>query len=292
MRRLLLVALLVAVTAPAAVTSTPSVVANEEDCHLSSISVPNQAIWAPKGASAAVLSSNTVSGTGVLRRLFPQLRLDLEETRAALDDAIVDEVLAALALLVGELVHQVEHDLLAHRPQRPRPRVALQRTLGDQLQRARREFQVAVLHVKDLAVLLHERVLRLRQDRDQRLDVQRLQRRDQRQARIVEGVFRIGLLAGLLDAWIDEKKNGPLFDNLYQKYFIDRRRYLERVTSEYLTSKTGKLCEFDPLLKQYATELNWDWRLLAAQAFQESRFKPAARSWAGGAVRATGTSAR
>jgi membrane-bound lytic murein transglycosylase F len=84
-----------------------------------------------------------------------------------------------------------------------------------------------------------------------------------------------------LNRWIEEKKNGPLFDGLYQKYFIDRRRYLERVQSEYLTSKTGKLCEFDPLIKQYAAELNWDWRLLASQAFQESRFKPAARSWAG-----------
>ncbi len=84
-----------------------------------------------------------------------------------------------------------------------------------------------------------------------------------------------------LNRWIEEKKNGPVFDSLYQKYFIDRRRYLERVQSEYLTSKTGRLCEFDQLLKQYATELNWDWRLLASQAFQESRFKPTARSWAG-----------
>ena len=84
-----------------------------------------------------------------------------------------------------------------------------------------------------------------------------------------------------LNAWIEEKKNGSYFDSLYQKYFIDRRRHLERVQSEYLTSKTGKLCAFDPLLKQYATELNWDWRLLASQAFQESRFKPEARSWAG-----------
>ena len=88
-------------------------------------------------------------------------------------------------------------------------------------------------------------------------------------------------LIGELNKWIEEKKNGPLFDTLYQKYFIDRRRYLERVTSEYLTSTTGKLCEYDDLLKQYAADLNWDWRLLASQAFQESRFRPAARSWAG-----------
>jgi len=84
-----------------------------------------------------------------------------------------------------------------------------------------------------------------------------------------------------LNHWIEEKKNGSLFDGLYQKYFIDRRRYLERVQSEYLTSTTGKLSEFDPLIKQYAGELGWDWRLLASQAFQESRFHPAARSWAG-----------
>lgn len=84
-----------------------------------------------------------------------------------------------------------------------------------------------------------------------------------------------------LNQWIEEKKNGPLFDSLYRKYFIDRRRYLERVQSEYLTSTTGKLSEFDPLIRQYAGELGWDWRLLASQAFQESRFKPEARSWAG-----------
>jgi membrane-bound lytic murein transglycosylase F len=84
-----------------------------------------------------------------------------------------------------------------------------------------------------------------------------------------------------LDRWIEEKKEAGLFGAMYEKYFIDRRRYLERVTSEYLTSKTGKLSEFDPLIKQHAAELNWDWRLLASQTFQESRFRPAARSWAG-----------
>jgi membrane-bound lytic murein transglycosylase F len=84
-----------------------------------------------------------------------------------------------------------------------------------------------------------------------------------------------------LNSWIEEKKNTPLFDRLYKKYFIDRRGHLERVASEYLTSRTGKLCQYDELLKKHAVELNWDWRLLAAQTFQESRFKADARSWAG-----------
>jgi len=75
-----------------------------------------------------------------------------------------------------------------------------------------------------------------------------------------------------LNQWIEEKKNGPLFDGLYQKYFIDRRRYLERVTSEYLTSTTGKLSEYDPLIKQYAADLGWDWRLLRRRRFRNLAF--------------------
>src|SRR5207253_5809235 len=86
-----------------------------------------------------------------------------------------------------------------------------------------------------------------------------------------------------LNSWIDEKQNGALFDKLYQKYFVDRRNYLERLESGFLTSKTGRLCAYDDLLKQHASELSWDWRLLASQAFQESRFKPDAHSWAGAA---------
>jgi peptidoglycan lytic transglycosylase F len=84
-----------------------------------------------------------------------------------------------------------------------------------------------------------------------------------------------------LNDWIEKKQNGSLFDKLYQKYFIDRRNYLERIESGFLTSTTGKLCAYDDLLKQHASEINWDWRLLAAQTFQESRFKPDAHSWAG-----------
>lgn len=88
-------------------------------------------------------------------------------------------------------------------------------------------------------------------------------------------------LLGELNRWIGDKKNGSLFNRMYKKYFIDRQGYKERAASEYLTHETGKLCPYDPLLKQYSAALSWDWRLLASQAFQESRFKPDAKSWAG-----------
>jgi membrane-bound lytic murein transglycosylase F len=88
-------------------------------------------------------------------------------------------------------------------------------------------------------------------------------------------------LSDKLNEWIERKQNGTLFDRLYKKYFIDYRTYIERISSAYLTSATGKLSEYDELIKRFAPEVAWDWRLLAAQMYQESRFKPDARSWAG-----------
>lgn len=85
------------------------------------------------------------------------------------------------------------------------------------------------------------------------------------------------------DEWILANRDGPLFDQLYQRYFVDRRGYNERSESTYLTSETGRLSEFDDLFRTYADTLGWDWRLLASQAFQESRFEPLAVSWAGAA---------
>jgi membrane-bound lytic murein transglycosylase F len=53
------------------------------------------------------------------------------------------------------------------------------------------------------------------------------------------------------------------------------------VASRYLTSETGRLSPYDDLFREYAKIPGWDWRLVASQAYQESRFNPRARSWAG-----------
>ena len=84
-----------------------------------------------------------------------------------------------------------------------------------------------------------------------------------------------------LNAWIAENRDDARWDQLYEKYFVDRYAYRERAESRYLTGETGTLSNWDALLKKYASEAGIDWRLLAAQTFQESRFDPRARSWAG-----------
>jgi membrane-bound lytic murein transglycosylase F len=88
-------------------------------------------------------------------------------------------------------------------------------------------------------------------------------------------------LRDTLNAWIADEKTRGVLVGLYRKYFIDARGYEERVQSRYLTSETGTLSPYDDLLRRYAAQLGWDWRLLGSQMYQESRFKPTARSWAG-----------
>jgi membrane-bound lytic murein transglycosylase F len=84
-----------------------------------------------------------------------------------------------------------------------------------------------------------------------------------------------------LDAWLSEPGTQRLKDLLYTKYFIDRRGYQRRVEDQLFTSETGQISQFDSLLAREASGLGWDWRLLAAQVAQESRFDPRARSFAG-----------
>jgi membrane-bound lytic murein transglycosylase F len=88
-------------------------------------------------------------------------------------------------------------------------------------------------------------------------------------------------LLGQLNQWIAAKRKSGLLAVLYRKYFLDRRAFSARAISPYLSSETGTISPYDDWFRQYAAVPGWDWRLVAAQAFQESRFNPQAHSWAG-----------
>jgi membrane-bound lytic murein transglycosylase F len=82
-----------------------------------------------------------------------------------------------------------------------------------------------------------------------------------------------------LNAWLHAQTK--LMAVLYRKYFLDRRAFVRRAESRYLTAETGTLSPFDAWFREYARIPGWDWRLVASQAYQESRFDPNAKSWAG-----------
>ncbi|MDQ3283338.1 MAG: transglycosylase SLT domain-containing protein, partial [Acidobacteriota bacterium] len=88
-------------------------------------------------------------------------------------------------------------------------------------------------------------------------------------------------LTAELNRWLAAKRKASLLAVLYRKYFLDRRAFNARASSPYLTAETGTLSPFDAWFRESAKVPGWDWRLVAAQAFQESRFNPNARSWAG-----------
>lgn len=61
------------------------------------------------------------------------------------------------------------------------------------------------------------------------------------------------------------------------------RNYAPRrkVAAPILNLAKGQISIYDNLFKTYSSKCNWDWRLLAAQAYQESGFDPNAVSWMG-----------
>jgi membrane-bound lytic murein transglycosylase F len=88
---------------------------------------------------------------------------------------------------------------------------------------------------------------------------------------------------GLLDsinAWLAEFRKKPEYIFLYEKYFKNSRT-LNITRSDYFSLTGGKISPFDEIIKRYSQLIDWDWRLLASLIYQESRFVPEARSWAG-----------
>ncbi len=88
-------------------------------------------------------------------------------------------------------------------------------------------------------------------------------------------------LLGELNRWLATPAGESLRQTLYRKYFVDRSAYRERTEDDLFSSATGRISLYDSLLIREAAGIGWDWRLLAAQVAQESRFDPNARSWVG-----------
>ncbi len=85
-----------------------------------------------------------------------------------------------------------------------------------------------------------------------------------------------------LDKWIEEFKQTEQYQQIYFQYFV-MARTSGRFNSEYHSISGGKISEYDEMVKEIASRHGWDWRMISAIMFHESRFKHEAESW-GGAV--------
>jgi len=83
-----------------------------------------------------------------------------------------------------------------------------------------------------------------------------------------------------IDAWLKDFTKSRMYGLIYNKYFKNPRS-VRIVESDYYSNASGKVSRYDEYIKKYSKEIDWDWRLLASLIYQESRFNPNVKSWAG-----------
>jgi len=85
-----------------------------------------------------------------------------------------------------------------------------------------------------------------------------------------------------LNAWLQTEKTQKVVAKAYKKYFGKEKVSLAYRGAFTLPSISGsQISAYDSLFRIYAKEIGWDWKMLAALVFQESRFNPNAESWSG-----------
>lgn len=86
-------------------------------------------------------------------------------------------------------------------------------------------------------------------------------------------------LADTLNKWFRPEMVAQI--NKEETYLLSSGSVRRHVYSPMLSSKGGIISKYDNLFMSYGSAIRWDWRLLAAQCYQESCFDPKATSWAG-----------
>ncbi|GIC75855.1 transporter substrate-binding domain-containing protein [Moritella sp. F3] len=83
------------------------------------------------------------------------------------------------------------------------------------------------------------------------------------------------------NAFIKKHYKGLFYNVIYNKYFKNQKRLDTHYKDYVRQNNSGVLSPYDDIVKKYANQYGFDWRLLVAQMHQESRFNPKAKSMAG-----------
>ncbi len=89
------------------------------------------------------------------------------------------------------------------------------------------------------------------------------------------------MLLDSLNVWIESKKGGKDYNLIFDDYFKSSSKTRKEVRKDFEEIISGQISEYDEIIKKHASRIGWDWKLLAAQIYQESKFNPGNKSWAG-----------
>ena len=83
-----------------------------------------------------------------------------------------------------------------------------------------------------------------------------------------------------VNSWLVEKKK-VFIPRTYARYFLNSKNQYERTTNTYSSLGGNRISVYDEIIQKNAQTLGWDWRLLSALVYTESRFDKTALSYAG-----------
>ncbi len=86
-------------------------------------------------------------------------------------------------------------------------------------------------------------------------------------------------LLAAINAFVKKTYRGLEYNVIKKRCFENKKQAVVARTQD--SFKTGSLSPYDGLIKRYSTQYGFDWRLMSAQAWRESRFDAKATSWVG-----------
>lgn len=187
-----------------------------------------------------------------------------------------DSIVSEPAYLAGKTVYVRQQSAYEKRL------IALQDEIGAQIDiKYQKTLPLAEDLVEDVVsgqipyTLAHENQARISKDMHPNLDISTRMSFEQRIAFALRPKSKV--LKQKLDAFLQTYIASDAYTLLKKRYFD----YITTTPTEFFLTPKGALSPFDALFKKAAQKYGWDWKILAAIAFKESRFNPNARGFGG-----------